>query len=200
MLDLIVAVRPVVAAFQQLGVPFHVGGSVASSAHGFGRSTQDIDLVAAVRPEHVQPLAALLAGEFYVSEPKIRAAVAHESCFNVIHLPTMFKVDVFVLKTRPFDQVAFRRASPGRIGLPDDFLDVALASPEDVVLNKLEWYRAGDEVSEWSDVLGVLKVCAPRLDGDYLRHWAAELGVADLLTRALADSNVTPDGTGKAAQ
>jgi hypothetical protein len=189
-LDMLTAVRPVVAALERLGVPFHVGGSVASSAHGAGRSTQDIDLVAELRPEHIGPLAAALQGEFYVSASMMASAVPREPCFNLIHLRTMFKVDVFVLKRRPFDQTAFRRVRRGRIGLPDDELEVPVAAPEDIVLNKLEWFRLGGEVSErqWLDVLGVLKVQGPLLDSDYLRGWAQELGVADLLDRALAEA------------
>lgn len=65
------------------------------------------------------------------------------------------------------------------------------ASSEDVILSELEWYRLGGEVSErqWRDVISALKVCAGDLDLDYLRQWAAELGVADLLERALKSSN-----------
>jgi hypothetical protein len=189
-LDLLTALRPVVAEFQRLGILFHVGGSVASSAHGAGRSTQDVDLVAELHREHVKPLAAGLAGAFYVSEPMILSAIERQSCFNLIHLPTMFKVDVFVLKRRPFDQIAFRRARLGPIGLGDDHLEVPLASAEDVVLNKLEWFRQGGEVSErqWRDVQGVLKVRGPDLDRRYLEQWAAELGVLDLLQRALTEA------------
>jgi hypothetical protein len=65
-----------------------------------------------------------------------------------------------------------------------------VASAEDTVLTKLEWYRMGSEVSErqWRDVLGVLKVQAERLDLAYLRRWAAALGVADLLEQALSQA------------
>ena len=189
--ELLAALRPVLAAFERLGVACHIGGSVASSSHGVGRSTQDVDVIADLHPSHVRPLVAALANDYYVSEPMIEAAIRGRSCFNVIHLPSMFKVDIFVLKQRPFDQAAFRRAKPGRVGLNEDFVETAIASPEDVVLNKLEWFRLGDELSErqWNDVLGVLKVCASNLDHAYLDRWANELGVRDLLDRARAEVN-----------
>ena len=189
--ELVAALRPVLAAFERLGVACHIGGSVASSSHGVGRSTQDVDVIADLHPTHVHPLALALAKDFYVSEPMIEAAIRGRSCFNVIHLPSMFKVDVFVLKQRPFDQAAFVRARPGRVGLSEDFVEAAIASPEDVVLNKLEWFRLGDEISErqWNDVLGVLRVCSPNLDHEYLDRWSVELGVRDLLDRARAEVN-----------
>ncbi|HVH25755.1 MAG TPA: hypothetical protein VM818_03310 [Vicinamibacterales bacterium] len=64
-----------------------------------------------------------------------------------------------------------------------------IASAEDTVLAKLEWYRLGGETSErqWWDVVGILKV-AEDADRAYLRHWAPSLEVADLLERALADA------------
>lgn len=189
--DLCQAMMPVLRAFEQLGVTHYVGGSVASSAYGLPRTTLDADLVAVLEQRHVDGLVISLMEEFYVSGPMIREAIENESCFNVIHLPTMFKVDVFVSKSRPFDQSALSRISRRTLGGEND-LEAWLASAEDVVLNKLEWYRRGDEVSErqWLDVLGVLRVQHSQLDRDYLRHWASELAVSDLLDRAMLEAGI----------
>ena len=101
-------------------------------------------------------------------------AIARKSCFNVIFLPTSFKVDVFVSKDRPYDREAMARAHEDSLDEDSPSERFFLPSAEDVVLSKLEWYRLGDEISErqWHDVLGVLKVNAASLDRRYLERWA----------------------------
>lgn len=190
--DLFQAMIPVLRALDNMGVAYYVGGSVASSALGMPRTSIDADVVAVLKPGHVEGLVARLSGEYYVSEAMIRDAIQRQSCFNVIHLATMFKVDVFVAKSRPFDQSVLSRISQQNLGEPEEELQVWLASAEDIVLCKLEWYRLGEEVSErqWFDVLGVLKVQRDRLDLPYLWKWARELNVHDLLERALSAAGV----------
>ena len=187
--DLVAALRPVTEAFDALGVPYYLGGSVASSAHGIARASLDADLVAALEPEHVDGFVKHLAAAYYIPEDRLRSAVATRSSCNLIHLATMFKIDVFVSKGRPFDQEAARRARPQAIDEAEDGPLFPVASAEDVVLAKLEWFRLGGETSErqWWDVIGVLRV-AEDVDRAYLRRWAAALSLTDLLERALADA------------
>lgn len=175
----------VLDALNEIGAPAFVGGSLASTIFGTPRSTIDADLVAHMRPGQVETLIRKLGAEFYASTDAIKSAVENRSCFNVIHLATMMKVDVFVAKDREFDRVQLARIVRKTIH-PDSERQVAFSSPEDVILAKLEWYRLGDEVSDrqWLDVLGVLKVMADELDFEYLTTWAKRLGVADLLDRA----------------
>lgn len=104
--DALNAVLPVIEAFQRLGVPYFVGGSLASSAHGVVRATLDADLVADLKPQHVAGMVAALQTDYYISAGMIHDALARRSCFNLIHLATSFKVDVFVLKGRPYDRAA----------------------------------------------------------------------------------------------
>jgi len=191
--DILAALGPVIDAFEQLGIAYHIGGSVASSAHGLPRTTVDIDLVADLRAEHIAPLVARLQDAYYVDEQMIRQALARRGSFNLIHLATMLKVDIFIPKGRAFDREAARRARPHPLEETAQARTFYLASAEDVILAKLEWYRAGGETSErqWRDVLGVLKVQAQTLEVDYLKHWAEQLGLADLLARALAKAGVS---------
>jgi hypothetical protein len=179
----------VVDAFERLNIPYLIGGSMASTLYGVARSTIDADLVADMNPEQVEPLVTVLGEEFYSDSDMIRDAIHHQSSFNLIHLSTAFKVDVFILKRRPFDRVQFQRRIYWVI-TKDPERKAYTATAEDTILSKLEWFRMGDEVSDrqWRDILGVLKVQAGRLDPDYLRQWAAELGVADLLQKAIKEA------------
>ena len=122
----------------------------------------------------------------------IHDAITHRRSFNVIHLDTMLKVDVFVLKQEPYDQTAFHRARAGNSEQQPGSMPFILAQPEDVVLHKLLLYRMSDDVSErqWMDVLGVLKVRGDALDLGYMQHWAETLDVTDLLQRALQEAGL----------
>lgn len=179
----------VIGVLDELGIPYLIGGSYASGVHGTYRATADIDLVADMRLEHAPPLARALADTYYVDVDMIREAIAQHRCFNVIHLATFFKVDVFVRRDRPFDRMQFARRQAH--SLPDEpETPVWVASAEDTVLAKLEWYHIGGRVSDrqWRDITAVLKVQGERLDRAYLRCWAAELGVADLLEQAIREA------------
>jgi hypothetical protein len=190
--ELLAAVARVICIFNELGVDYLVGGSIASSIFGEPRQTLDADLVARLFGRQAEPLARRLGGEFYVDPASITAAIQREGCFNLIHLETMTKVDVFIRWRTPFGRSQFARRQRKSVGQATP-LQLYVASPEDTVLAKLEWYRKGGEVSDrqWRDSLGVLKVQASTLDLPYLVHWASELGVTDLLHRALGDAGLS---------
>ncbi len=179
----------VTQTLERLGIPYAVAGSLASSLYGVMRSTLDVDIVADMRLEHIQPLVAALSNEFYADVESMRDAIEHRSSFNLIHYETAFKVDFFICKLRAFDQMELERRIPTVIATEPE-QRVYVVSPEDVVLAKLEWYRLAGEVSDrqWRDILGVLKVRAGELDVAYLRHWAGEIGVSDLLERAFKEA------------
>ena len=176
--------------FDELEVPYLIGGSLASSFHGVARTTMDSDLVAALRSKHVRPFVQRLGDAFYVSELAVMDAINHRSSFNLIHLETMFKVDIFIAKRRRFDQAQLVNRTPQLVSTdPERF--AYFASAEDTILSKLEWYRLGGEMSDrqWRDVLGVIAVQKERLDRDYMREQATVLGVADLLEKAFDEAD-----------
>ena len=179
----------VTRVLENLGVSYLIGGSLASTLYGMVRSTQDSDIVAEMRSQHIQQFVAALQNEFYVDAEMITDAIQRKASFSVIHQATMFKVDVFIPHPRPFLQSQLARAQRQTFNLESE-ISARFASPEDVILSKLEWYRMGGGVSDrqWRDILGVLKTRAGELDMDYLRKWANELAVADLLERALSES------------
>lgn len=181
--------RRVAEVFEQLGIRYCIGGSIASGIHGEYRATNDADLVADILPQHIAPLVRALEGEFYIDADMMAGALRARSSFNLIHLATAYKVDVYVPKRRPFDRAQIERSRSQPIPLADGAIwQAPVASAEDTVLAKLDWYRQGDEVSDrqWRDILYVLRIQAGRLDLSYLRGAATSLAVADLLERALA--------------
>lgn len=188
--DILAAITPIVEALEELGVPYHIGGSVASSLYGLPRLTIDVDLVADLHLGHVRPLVKSLQTIYYIDEEMVRDAISRRSSFNIIHQDTILKVDVFIPKSRLFDQEELRRAQ--QEVLLEGTRSFNVASPEGTILNKLEWYRMGGEVSDrqWNDILGVLKVQGTDLDMNYLQKWAASLNVIDLLERALVDAGL----------
>jgi hypothetical protein len=180
--ELIEALSPVVSALRALGVRHYVVGSVASSFHGASRTTMDVDLVCELKDTHIPTFLQSVGADYYASESAIRDAVQRKSCFNLIHLRTSFKVDIFVSRERLFDREAMRRASLERLG-EHRFVEVPIISVEDSIISKLEWYRLTDETSErqLDDARRLLDLCGSNVDRDYLRASAASVGVADLL-------------------
>jgi hypothetical protein len=185
-----IAVTLLVAdALEALGVQYAIGGSFASALHGVMRATMDAGLVADLREEDIAPLVQTLGEGFYADAEMMREAITERRSFNLIHLESMFTVDVFVARPRDFDRAQLARRQLHLLGeQPERWAYVA--SAEDTVLAKLEWYRLGGEASDrqWRDALGVLKVQGLRLDLAYMRHMAAGLGVKDLLEHALEES------------
>ena len=172
-----------------LQVRYLIGGSLASTLYGMVRTTQDSDIVAEMRPEHVDVFVRELEDEFYIDVELIAEAIAHQSSFNIIHRESFFKIDVFIPKPRAFVEQQLARARRQILSIEPP-AEAWVATAEDTLLAKLEWYRIGGEVSErqWRDVLGILEVQAGILDLDYLHQWAMQLDVSDLLESALKQS------------
>lgn len=174
---------------EKLGIPYLVGGSVASSLLGEPRATLDLDLVVDLRLEQVPDFLVTVESRFYVSAEAVLEAVNNESSFNLIDLETTEKIDVFILKNQPYCQQEMRRRQRLVISSdPEKFL--YFPTPEDIIIQKLVWYRLGFSQSDrqWRDILGVLKVQFGKLDLGYLQYWALELELSELLGRSLIEA------------
>ena len=180
----------VAALLDACQIGYCVGGSLASSYYGRGRTTADADFIIDLKAGQVDALAASLESDFYVSREAMREAVRERRPFNAIHLVELFKIDFFIQGDAPFDREVFRRRSPKQLEGLRDML-VMMTTAEDTVLRKLQWFRAGGEVSDhqWQDVLGVMVTSGANLDGPYMDRWAATRGVSDLLERARQETS-----------
>lgn len=173
-----------------LDIDYFIGGSIASSIYGEPRSTQDIDIVIDLFPNRIDLFVKSVSNQFYVDEESVRQAVARLSSFNIIHLETLIKVDLFVLDTNPINQTEMKRRQS--VVADIDGNRISVATPEDIIIQKLDWYKKGNEISDrqWRDVLGIFKVQANNLDHNYLQHWAKVLHLSDLLNRAIEESDL----------
>ncbi len=188
--DPFIVIAKLAQVFNELQIQYVIGGSIASSMYGIPRATQDVDLMASIRLEHVDRLTEALEQEFYVAAELIVDAINRQESFNVIHLRTMFKADVFIAADNDWSRDEMNRART-EVLLPESGLAIRFSSPEDNILHKLLWYRTGKHVSDkqWQDIIGVLRIQSRSLDYTYLEHRAALLKVGDLLDRARAEAN-----------
>lgn len=188
-IEMVDALRPVMYELDRLGVRYYIGGSVASSSHGVGRSTLDVDVVAELDEASVLSLIAKLQDKYYISQAAALDAVQRRLSFSLVCLANSFKIDVFVSRNRDFDRAVLERAETEMLGAANP-LSARVATAEDIVLLKLEWYRLGNEASQkqWDDLTRVVKLQADCLDRQYLDRWAEELGVADLLDRLMGEA------------
>lgn len=175
--DPILALPPVLAALDRLGIPYQIGESLAAMAWSRPRTTRDADLLVDLQPAQVAPLVAALAADYYIDDLAIYDAIRHRASFNILHLATMFKIDFFIRNpAAPFDTATFQRARAAHLDDPPT-IPAVFTSPEDIVLRKLVWYQMGGGVSDrqWLDILEVLQTQGPDLDRPYMRQWESRI-------------------------
>lgn len=177
-----VALR-VAAALDEIGVPYFLGGSLASSLQGEPRATNDIDLVIDMPTHQVAAFARALGLDFEVDEEPLVDAIEQRRSWNIYFLPLVMKVDLFQKGAGTFDDSEFTRRrrfelSPGKA--------LWVKSAEDSIVRKLLWFREGGSVSshQWRDILEILRVSGATLEFPYLREWTSKLGLSELFERA----------------
>lgn len=177
----------VATVFESVGARYAFVGSIASSHHGLPRATNDIDLVTDLSAVQVAPFVKAFEKDFYVNETSVRRALQTFRSFNLVHLESGLKVDVFSPAPDGFGRQSLNRR---QLGLIDENCEVFIATAEDTLLAKLEWFVKGGGTSDrqWSDITGVIKTQRGKLNVDYLREWAARLNVSELLAKAIKEA------------
>lgn len=169
------------SVLERAGVEFMLTGSYASSVHGTPRATQDLDLVVApTRAQLVALLKLLPDTEYYVSSDAALDALVHRGQFNVIDFATGWKIDFIIVRDRDFSREEFQRRRVQDL----DGLPFPVASPEDVLIAKLEWAKLGESERQIEDAAGIVRLQGPLLDNAYVDRWVAELGLQTQWARA----------------
>lgn len=174
---------------ESLGITYVIGGSVASSIYGKVRFTQDTDMTVEPFESKADEFFRLVRSDFYISSDAMQQALRQKSSFNVVHLESAFKIDVFIQKDTEFEKQLLPRRK--FMKLSDRFEKAfSIVSAEDIILLKLRWYRQTYCSSEkqWEDVLSVLEVQKDELDLGYLKKWAGVLRIDQLLANAISEA------------
>lgn len=175
------ALDAVLETLDEQGIPYMVTGSFASNLYGRIRSTQDADVVVQTNQETVRRFAEVFRGDFFADPVSAIDALRHHSMFNIIHVPTAFKVDIIFPRPSAYSAESFRRRTRRQFFGKERWFSTA----EDTILSKLDWCKMTDSERQLDDAVGIAKVQGSTLDLPYLRKWSRELGVEDLLTRIL---------------
>lgn len=177
--------RHITEILDRLGVPYAVVGSVASSLYGDPRLTNDVDIVADLKFENVEQFIKEFPPEdFYVSETAVREAIQNHGQFNVIHSESGYKADIVIPSISAFDRSQLGRRIRVRSDNPE--VDAFFATPEDVILKKLEYFREGGSEKHLRDIAGILKLKGTEVDRGYIEHWSDQLGVAEIWQKIIS--------------
>lgn len=155
-------------------IQYLVTGSMASSTYGVPRLTRDIDVVCAISPDDVEPLLDWFPDPpFYVEPQAVRLAAIHRHQFNIIRRPDL-KIDMYPTKRTEHDLERMARGQaieffPGVVA--------RAASPEDVIVKKLEFLRESGHPRHIRDIGSMLDARSTTLDFAYIDRWARELRV-----------------------
>jgi hypothetical protein len=176
--------KVVATVCERLGIRYLTVGSMATIAYGEPRFTNDIDMVLDLQLPQVEAFCNVFSGDdYYLNRAAVESAVRKRLQFNIIHTTAGLKIDCFLSKETPFDASQLARAVRKRI---DEDFEAVFASPEDVILKKMEYYRLGESDKHLRDIAGVLKIHGDRTDRLYIEFWCKQLGLTEIWQAILA--------------
>mgnify|MGYP001589980093 CR=1 FL=1 len=186
-MDLHELLKHIANTFESLKIQYLITGSIASIFYGEPRFTNDIDVVADIREEHIPALLKHFPeSEFYLSEDAIRDAIRHKYQFNIIHPSSGLKVDIIIRKDDDFNDSRFKRVK--RFS-PIEKTEANFSSPEDVIIMKMKYYKGGGSEKHIRDITSMMKISGEMIDRDYIEYWAKRLALLDIWKAILAKLN-----------
>lgn len=170
-------VLSVLHRLEALGIDYMLVGSYASNFYGRPRSSFDADIVFRVAPRDVERFVSSFGTDFAAVPEILKRDLEQGSAFNLIPSTGLFKVDMVPVRKTFFAEEFGRRRRVKALGTT-----VWMASPEDVILSKLNWYRQGREVSErqLEDARDVYAAQTGSLDDAYLNRWSEILSASEI--------------------
>jgi len=177
----------VIRTLNEIGVQYMLTGSVASNFYGQPRLTHDVDLAVAITSGQIKTLSAKYpAPRYYISQEAAVDAIKTKTMFNLIDSETGLKADFWILdEDDALKSSAFHRRQAAEVLGQKTFI----ATPEDIILLKLDWHRqAGEATIQFRDALSVFEIQHDDLDMDYLRSMAKSAGLAELLANLESQS------------
>ena len=168
----------IIKIFEVLNIPYLVTGSIASMAYGEPRLTNDIDIVAKIEEKDIKSFVNYFPeDEYYLTDAMMQKAIAYNSQFNIIHPASGLKIDIMIKSNTPFDNSRFNRIK--RI-YPSEYYQANFASPEDVIIKKMEYYKEGASEKHLRDITGIIKISNDQIDYKYIEDWAECLGLIEI--------------------
>jgi len=180
----------VTASLEALDIPYLITGSMATIAYGEPRFTRDIEVVVRLEKQDIERLRAVFPEEeFYLNPEAAADAIEHSGQFNILHPSSGLKIDLMVASSSAFDESRFSRSRRLPIGPSSE---AVFASPEDVIIKKLDYYRQGESDKHFRDIAGVVKVMGHALDRGYIESWSRRLNLESLWKRVLEQATSEP--------
>jgi len=162
--------------FEKMGVEYMLVGSMASTYYGEARMTADVDMVADLEYEQVREFVKCLPeSEYFVQEHVIKEAIWDQGMFNIRHKNTGYRVDVFIPKKGEFSKLELANRKKAEFS----GLQIFIAAPEYIILNKLEYYKEGKSEKHLRDISTMIQYQGDRINFGLIDEWAEKLGLAE---------------------
>lgn len=180
-MDLVSLLKIVVNRLEKAGIPYMITGGFALNFWGHPRTTHDIDIVIEAKKEDKEKIINLFKDDFYVSKEAVEDAIEHQFTFNILHLKSGAKVDVWLVKKDPFRILEFKRKLKKKFFNKEFFI----ISPEDLILSKLLWYKEGESSRQLEDIKSILQTS--KINLNYIKSWAEKQSTIEILNKVIKE-------------